>query len=278
MQIILRAAAAMAICGMVVAAPVEPVAAQKFRGAGKVKTPKKPSNFRQAKAVTRGFKQRGKVAYNNLKATYRSEGRNRQVMQQARNTFLQAQDAWRANRSSANQNAMNQAYSNYRTRKVQHDNSLNAWRSAKNEVRALAEIKRSALNNARVQSRNSAQPRPPRRGQPAINPQRRVASQRQGASMVQSPRQIFQPGSAMAVRSPQSSMVQRGINLANQLPSPPSGPVGGNPVLPRNPYTPASDSIFRSDGYTRPPPPSQAPQVFNTTRILQNGYDRVPNQ
>ncbi|TRD10094.1 hypothetical protein FGU71_13990 [Erythrobacter insulae] len=277
MQILLRLAAAIAITGIVAAAPVEPVSAQKFKGAGKVKTPKKPQSFKAAKAITKNFKQRGKTAYNNLKATYRSEARNRQVMEQARSNYFNARDNFRANRSQANQNAMNQAYGAYAQRKVQHDNALNAWRSAKTEVRALRDIQNSALNAANPRPSGAASPRPAPRGQPQINPQRRVANQRQGASMVQNPRQIFQQGNRMAVRDPQATLAQPIGNAANF----PTAALGNNPPqqlgninLNQNPYTPVSNSIFRTEGYTLPPPPANAgQQTFDAPRILQNGYE-----
>ena len=287
MNMFLKLAAYTAIAGVTMAIPVEQADAQRFRGAAKVKTPKKPSNFRAIKAAMRPFKTRGKRAYNNLKAAYRSEARNRQVKLQAEANYNAARDRYRANRTVGNQQAMNTSYNNYVDRKRQHDNALNVWRSAKDQVEFITGQRNSALNEGR--SRTGQQVRPVRRGQPRVNPQRRVANQRTGASMVQFPRQIFN-GGPMVVRDPVAILAapvnargpqptgQQG-NRPNAILSNPGAyqqlalrpaqgagqPQFGNINAGQNPYAPAPQNFGIYAGM----PVASAQNTFNPGRIRQ---------
>ena len=269
MNIFFKLAAFAAIGSMSMSIPLESADAQRSRGSNTVKIPKKQPNHRAIKAAMRPFGRQGTTAYRNLKAAYRSETRNRQIKLQAEANYGAARDQYRANRSVENRNQMNAAYQNYASRKLQHDNALNVYRSAKDQVDSVAGNRNLAMGQAR--SRTGAQARPPRRGQPRVNPQRRVATQRQGVSMVQSPRQLLNRG-PMVVRNPSPIMIR---------PNPSAFPAGANPGT--RPTQPLGNVSLGQNPYRRLPlspapiydvvPQLQPSPQYTPAPLRQNQYD-----
>ncbi len=203
MTILPRIAAAFVICGLLVSVPGE---ADARRFPSSVKTPKKPAEFKKVKARLKSFKGTGRTAYNNLKGAFRSERRNRQLMQQARNAYNNAQDAYRADRSPQNQQRVEQARQRYESAQAQHNNALSAYRNAKAEVRQLDNIRNTAINN---QVRDQGvQPRPVRNGRPNFASGRRVEQVRTGAAVVPNAGALFNGGPMRAYHSELSPQAQ----------------------------------------------------------------------
>jgi hypothetical protein len=253
MRIFSNIFASLAVASVVLAAPVE-VEARKFPKG--IKKPKKTSEFRKIKSDLRAFGANGARAYNNFKAAYRSERRNRQVYNSLRNAESNAETAFNADRSPGNQAAWNNAIAARQGFEGQYQNALATYRGAKAEVGRLRETRNTAINFQRQQQ--GIQPRPARQARPQFAQNRRVQQHRIGASVAPNVNAALNGGARTVY-------------------------AGSNSVPParQNAYQPVRDSQMfaaRDGGYFVPGPPPQMygqeivanPSAFPTAALQQS--------
>ncbi|MEE4207398.1 MAG: hypothetical protein V2I39_13975 [Erythrobacter sp.] len=248
--------AALAVTGMSVAVPLEPLEAKRFPK--RIKTPKKTPEFRQIKAELRTFRATGSRAYDNFKGAFRSERRNRQLFEMAQNNLNSARNAFRADGSPGNQARLVRARQTFQEIDAQYRNALDVYRGAKTEVRRLREIRASNLNAQRQQQ--GIRPRAPQAGRPRFAQGGRVQQVRVGASVVQNAGSALNGGPSVRYAGQLSPQAQA-LNQNRYVPISAFGaranPEGGDYFLPGPP-----PRMYGQDIYANP-------QAFPTGALAQ---------
>ncbi|KPP96196.1 hypothetical protein [Erythrobacter sp. HL-111] len=258
-RLIAPALVALAVTGMTVAVPLEPVEAKRFPK--RVKTPKKTPEFRQVKAQLSTFRATGARAYNNFKGAYRSERRNRQLLEMAQANLNSARNAFRADGTPQNQARLVMAQSSFQEIDAQYRNALAVYRGAKAEVRRLQDIRATNLNVQRQQQ--GVQPRPPQAGRPRFAQGARVQQVRVGATVMQNPYDVLRGGGQAtrfgAYADPRAFMARNAqnnyISLAelNALNTEFGGQSGNAALAPGSPLYGPPPRMFGQDLYVDMP-------------------------